>query len=149
METAPRSIKLSISSDLNNMLLIGLTVNKICEYLAFSELESNQIETCLIEAVTNAIKHAYNNDPNQTIHVKIDILTDRVVFAIHETGKPWEQYKKPKFGFNSKDLNHLPEGGMGLHIIHEIMDEVSYQTIAGMNIHTFSKYRPKNISIDE
>lgn len=35
--------------------------------------------------------------------------------------------------FDPGDIQSLPESGMGLQIIHEIMDEVDYRSDAGVN----------------
>jgi len=52
----PKKIKLTIDSDLTHVFLVGLAVNKICSHIPLTELQSYQIETCVVEAVNNTIK---------------------------------------------------------------------------------------------
>ena len=54
-----RKVKLIIESDLDDVPLVGIAVNRFCSYAAFSETDAFNIELCVIEAVTNSIKHAY------------------------------------------------------------------------------------------
>ena len=51
-------LRLTINSDLNDVYLVGLTVNRICEHLRMDSVQAYEVELCAVEAVTNAIRHA-------------------------------------------------------------------------------------------
>jgi serine/threonine-protein kinase RsbW len=137
---AARRIKLVISSALENVSLIGMMINKVCSIIPLSEVESYQTELCVVEACTNAIKHAYKHQPNHDVEVVITVSMDRIAFAISDTGKSMEKMEVPALDYDPNDLDSVPEGGMGLFIMRSVMDKVDYNSSHGKNTLTLTKY---------
>jgi anti-sigma regulatory factor (Ser/Thr protein kinase) len=99
----------------------------------------------VVESVNNVIKHAYDNKPGHQIEVTFTLYPNRLTFEICDAGKKMDsrylpQKGSPSFEFDPNDLNNLPEGGMGLSIINEIMDQVVYTTSDGINKLMLTKY---------
>lgn len=134
-----KKIKLIIDSDLANVSLIGIAVNKICTQIPLDKVEAYQIELCVIEAVNNVIKHAYKNETGHDVTVFVKLCLDRITFRICDTGKAMDPKQPVEIEFDPADLKNLPESGRGLFIIHEIMDEVAYKTIEDRNVLTMTK----------
>lgn len=92
--------------------------------------ELTEIKTVISEAVTNAIIHGYNGDPNGmiTIHVK---LTDNVVdITIVDEGVGIEnvdEARQPLFTTKPE----LERSGMGFTIMENFMDEVDIHSQLG------------------
>ena len=135
-----KRIKLTIDSRLENIGLAGLAVQALCSYLGFSKVEAYQIQLCGVEAVTNAVKHAYRAHPGQEAAVVATLHPDRISFQVLDTGKTMKPTSRAPLEFDPANLATLPEGGMGLYIIQTVMDEVDYQTVDGANILTITKY---------
>lgn len=57
-----RRIALVITSDLQNVPLIGQTMERLCSMIPLSTIESHQVTLCVVEAVNNVIVHAYGNE---------------------------------------------------------------------------------------
>ena len=133
-------LRLTINSDLRDVFLVGLTVNKICEHLRMDAVESYQVELCAVEAVTNAIRHAYSNESGKEISLTLLISNNRLELEVSDTGAamPASQQRRLTEGsdvldFDPADRASLPEGGMGLQIMHQVMDKVSYKTEGQVN----------------
>ena len=137
-----QKIKLTINSVMKNVSLVGMATNKICSSLNFNEKESCRLELCVVEAVNNCIEHAYQGKSCHEIEVIVEILPDRIAFKVCDTGKTMEPGRAPNFEFDPDDKVNLPEGGMGRFIIHQIMDEVIYESSGGENILTMTKKLP-------
>jgi anti-sigma regulatory factor (Ser/Thr protein kinase) len=140
-----KRIKLTIDSNLTDVFLIGMAINKLCSMSPFSDVESYQIELCVVEAVNNVIEHAYQNQAGHEVEVVFTLYPDRFTLDICDAGKPMdpnqlEQKEVPALSFDPEDLDHLPEGGWGLAIIKQIMDKASYKTVQGKNILTLTKW---------
>lgn len=97
------------------------------------------MEICLTEALNNVIKHSYEGKPGNLIKLKLALTKKRLEIIISETGKPREKIEKPKLEFDPTDIENLPEGGMGLFIIEEIMDETKYRSDGKTNTFTMIK----------
>lgn len=136
-----QAIQLTIESRTDNVHLVGLAVNKICRHVGCDELESNKIELCVVEAVTNAIQHAYGGKPGQEVSVGIAICADRVEFQVSDRGAglPPSKLSRPRLKYDPEDIASLPQGGMGLYIMKEIMDDVRYSRAGGINTLTMVK----------
>jgi serine/threonine-protein kinase RsbW len=133
-------IKLTIDSNLDNVPLIATTVNKLCSFIPLSDVESYQIEVCVVEAVNNAIKHAYLNERGHEVEVIFTLYTNKLIIDICDVGRVMEHENQPCLDFDPTDINNLPESGMGLFIIDSIMDELTYRTQQGKNILTMTKF---------
>ena len=120
-----------IDSRIDRVALIGLTVRSVVQYLTDSEELSAMVELAVVEAVTNAIQHAYNNQEGHPVRVVLEgeegTKTSCLQITVMDQGKPNEKWGQPiRLEFDEHDYENLPEGGMGLYIISQIMDEIYY-----------------------
>ncbi len=139
-----KQIKFTIESNLKNVFLIGLAVNKISSHIGLNELESYRLELCVVEAVNNAIIHAYDKEAGNKVEVVFNIYPDRLVLDVYDTGKPMqgnllEQKDISSLEFEPGDLDSIPGGGRGIAIMKEIMDSMDYKTEDGKNCLTMTK----------
>ena len=139
-----RKIKFIIDSDLENVPLIGMAINKLCSLIPFSEGVAFQVELCVVEAVTNCIGHAYKHDSAQKVEVVFTLSPEELVLDICDTGIPLETEMLERADIRSLecdpgDLENIAEGGRGLAIIKEVMDSVAYKSEKGMNCLTMKK----------
>ncbi|MFP4477074.1 MAG: ATP-binding protein [Desulfatibacillaceae bacterium] len=133
-ESWDRRIKLTIDSDLGCVFLVGIAVNRICSYMDLPELEAYQLETCVVEAVNNAVEHAYDGVFGHEVEVVVKLAPDRIRFEVYDAGRPLPSADPPEFNIDPDDLESLPERGMGLFIIHQVMDVVEYRVEEGRNV---------------
>ena len=135
-----KRLSLAIDSDLGNVALLAVAVNRVCLHLGFDNVLAGHVELCIAEAATNAIRHAYHGAPGHTVAITLAADRDQLLLEVSDTGTPMavEQQERLLFGSpDSEDLltdvHSLPEGGRGLLIIHDLMDTVSYITENGHN----------------
>lgn len=138
-----KRIKFTIDSNLEDVFLVGLAVNKLCSIIPSAHIDPHQIELCVVEAVNNAIEHAYDNKTGHKVEVIFTLESDRLTLDICDSGRPMERkhlaYRK-RLDFPPAEVHRLSERGRGLAIIQEIADEVEYQTIQGKNKLTLIKW---------
>lgn len=121
-------------------------VSQIVRALAEVDLGSEaagDVELALVEAVTNIIRHGYDNDGGM-IRIEISVTSDSVDVRIFDWGQPipktsLAQAGGSRFDFDPADLEALPESGMGLLIISSVMDEVTYSSDEGRNLLTLRR----------
>lgn len=115
---------LEILSDLNNLEACRAFVRKICNEIASPAVEeesTSQLELAVSEAVANVMRHAYDGRPDQPIQLSAQLFTDRIALQIRHRGISFNPDATPAPVFDgSKD------GGFGLFIIAQSVDEVSY-----------------------
>ena len=98
----------------------------------FTETDIHDVRLAVDEAVTNIIKHAYNFDDSKEIEVEMEFNEEELHVSLSDTGKNFElkSLKQPDIREYAKQKKR---GGMGLYLIHTLMDEVKYQRKNGRN----------------
>lgn len=139
META-RMIKLVSDSRVENIPLMGGAVRGIAATLSLDETSCYHLELCVVEAVTNVMKHAYHGRAGHCVEVEILCRQDRITFRIHDMGECMAPAKAALPEFDPEDLETVPEHGMGRFIMDALMDEVHYETVNGRNTLTLTKF---------
>ena len=91
----------------------------------------------LEEAVTNVMLYAYPNGHGRVL-VEAMKEADRLTFTISDSGIPFDPTKQEE-----PDLTLAAEerqiGGLGIHLVRQIMDEISYERKDNKNILTLVK----------
>ena len=131
---------ITIASDLTELFVVSIVVRGICDHLGVDAAEASGVELCAVEAVANTIKHAYRGESGHEVWLDVSFTRERLDLDVRDRGvsMPEEQVRKLSVGshvfeFDPADLDAVPEGGMGLTIIHQVMDEASYWTDSGTN----------------
>lgn len=108
----------------------------------WNEHQVADIVLAIDEALTNVIRHGYSGAPGQKIQVTIEDVVSRqhgpgIVIVIRDYGR-----QAPLEEICGRDLDDLRPGGLGVHIIRSVMDEVSYEHAPGGGMRlTLHKYR--------
>lgn len=92
--------------------------------------ELTDMKTVVSEAVTNAIIHGYENDPNGVITIMSRIEGDTMIVSIEDQGRgiaDLEQARQPLY--TSKP--ELERSGMGFTIMENFMDKIEVETSRG------------------
>lgn len=133
-------LRLTIDSNLGDVALAAVAINKVCMHLGLDDIQASQVELCIAEAVTNAIRHAYHGKQNRTVSILVSTGMNQLHFEICDDGTPMspEHIKTLVHGIDIVDVDKieracLPEGGRGLQIIHDLMDEAAYIRCGSLN----------------
>ena len=135
-----KRIQLSIESRLENVSLVGLAVGAYCRFLELDAENAYQIELSVVEAVNNAILHAYQGQPDNRVRVAITLYTDRIAFEVCDSGQSMDKSLLADAAHKPDALDNLPETGRGLFLIRTVMDEISYETCHEINVLKMTRY---------
>jgi stage II sporulation protein AB (anti-sigma F factor) len=92
--------------------------------------ELTEIKTVVSEAVTNAIIHGYDNDPNGLVYITVAIEDHLIEMIIKDAGigiEDVEEARQPLFTTKPD----LERSGMGFTIMENFMDEVEVHSQPG------------------
>lgn len=135
-----KSKSYKITSEFENVNFISSQVRKfLCEDLP-DQTPGNEIEMCLIEALNNIVKHAYKLESGNLIEIEATLNENGAAnILLIDSGNPRPTVEKATLEFDPTDIENLPEGGMGLYIIEELMDETEYYTEGNKNYYKMVK----------
>jgi serine/threonine-protein kinase RsbW len=83
-----------------------------------------EVQTAVDEACTNIIKYAYSNQGG-SIGVSCQLQGNDFTVTITDRGKPFDPGTVPPPDLKS-DLDSRRIGGLGIYLMKELMDDVSY-----------------------
>jgi serine/threonine-protein kinase RsbW len=130
----------NILSDYTN---VGEVNKNIKAFLSANGVEQHichAVDICLTEAINNVIKHSYKNDFTRNVEIQVSKDSNFFEIVIIDDGLSRKNLEIPQLQFDPNDINNLPEGGMGLYIIRQLMDELKYETREGKNYFSLKKW---------
>ena len=127
-------LRMEIDSRLSDVKLVGTALFGMVLRETDDSLLASEIETCVVEAVTNAIVHAYGGEEGHVVGVRVVLEGDRLDIRVEDIGTPMEgEMDIRPLAFNVEDPATFPEGGMGLYLMGMVMDRVRYRSENGRN----------------
>jgi len=80
------------------------------------------INLVLTEAMSNAIRHANENDPDKDLQITIQIEKQKLHIRVYDEGQGFDFASVPP-----PEFKYLDEHGRGVYIIRSLMDSVTYK----------------------
>lgn len=93
----------------------------------------NRLNLALEEALSNIVLYAYPDGKDAFIEIDAVPSEGKLAFIISDDGAPFDPTSAPE-AVTSGTLDDRPVGGLGLFLIRNIMDEVTYERRDGKNI---------------
>lgn len=138
--SARREIVLTLDSRLENVALAGRALHGIGEEAGLGPLECDQLELCVVEAVTNCVVHAYNGQPGHEVRVRVALGEDALELQVVDQGTPMPpEALEPREPEEPEDVLTLAEHGRGLMILRVLMDSLDYASDGRGNVLTLVK----------
>lgn len=121
---------LDVPGDTRSLSLVRNMAGHLALLAGFDDLEASKIEIAVDEACSNILEHGYQDEsPKPSIRLEFRIMPDAFIVEIYDVGKgfDFEAHASPSFPdhWNAGNLR-----GVGLYLIKECMDEVSYDRLA-------------------
>ena len=134
----PSERRLVLKNQIDQISLLPEFVNEAVKASALAPEMADRLNLALEEAVANVISYAY---PEGTAgEVQVDVaLTDRALsFTVTDSGQPFDPTAREEVDTDA-DLENRSVGGLGIHLIRQIMDEVRYERRGGKNVLLLTK----------
>ena len=131
---------ITLPNDVQEVPRLAEFIDEVCECLEFDMTLTMQINLYIEEAVVNVMDYAY---PAGTVgDVNIDVLADdeQVKFIISDSGTPFDPTAKDDVD-TTLSVEGRRIGGLGIHLVRQLMDTIEYARTDGKNILTLCKKR--------
>ena len=110
----------------------------VCDELQLDMHVAMKIQVAMEEMVTNVIFYAYPEGTSADITLTAESDGKEVAFVLSDTGKPFDPTAKEDADLDVNPMDR-EQGGMGILIVKNIMNEVSYQRLGDINQLTMKK----------
>lgn len=131
--------KLEISADIDNLDKVMEFLDEQLEEMGFPMKTIMHIELCVEEIFSNISNYAYKNGKGMA-EITVEQLSnpERVCIIFSDRGTPFDPLSKPDPD-TSDTLTSEKVGGLGIFMVKQQMDGISYSYKNGCNILTIEK----------
>ena len=132
--TGPESLRMRLTSDLNEVSKVRKAGEKIALAIGFSAEKAAMIMLTIDEALANVIQHGYGGQKGRPIDVFIERICPEGRVGIRVLIRDRAPQVDPA-SIKGRDLDDVRPGGLGVHLIKSLMDEVVHRPIGqGMEL---------------
>lgn len=111
-------VELRVPSKPEYVSIVRTLITDLAEKMAFSASAVEDVQVAISEACANVVCHAYPDDDHDSeILIRCSTCDDRLVVEVSDTGSGFAGGPYPR--------SHRPNGGLGLVLIRNLMDQVS------------------------
>jgi serine/threonine-protein kinase RsbW len=96
------------------------------------------VNLAIEEMVTNCIQYGYRDDLERSIVITLTIAEEMLTIEIVDDGLPFDPLAAPPPDF-SIAIQNRTEGGLGIHLLRNLADRVTYDRQDGTNRLTLIK----------
>ena len=96
------------------------------------------LNLALEEAVTNVMMYAYPSGLYGSVELDASREGNELKFVLYDSGTPFDPTARPEVD-TAAGLEDRSIGGLGIHLVRQIMDSVKYDRLDGYNILTMIK----------
>lgn len=127
-----------ISNNLSGIIHITNFTKELGSLLQLPAETVSCINLALEEAIANIIEHAYPDGGKHEIRLKVNIFSDELQFSLIDNGISFNPVSSEEsWEALSQEQDFLDK--IGIRLIHQLMDEVVYQTYGDHNLLTMKK----------
>lgn len=98
----------------------------------------NTVNLALDEIVTNIISYGYTDDENHEIEIELILLDGVLTVKVEDDAKAFNPLDQPEPDTDIP-LEEKKIGGLGIHLIKNLMDELEYIRVNDKNVFVMKK----------
>jgi sigma-B regulation protein RsbU (phosphoserine phosphatase) len=138
-ETAGPKLELTVSNRLSENSCVKEHFDTFAEHYGIPEQVRLKMNVVFDELLTNIISYAYQDNKEHDIGIKVELSADRLKVSMVDEGIPFNP-----LGVETPDtelpLEERKIGGLGIHLVRNMMDKVSYRRRIDKNVITVVEY---------
>jgi serine/threonine-protein kinase RsbW len=125
MEEEQRRWELTLDARQSSLGTVADLMEEVCDTLDLDDDAAFAVRLATDEAYQNACEHACRYDPKQKVTLLCENVGSDLVITVRERGEPLDPAKSapPKL---DGPLAERDGGGLGVHFMRNMMDEVHY-----------------------
>jgi anti-sigma regulatory factor (Ser/Thr protein kinase) len=135
-------MRLVINTDPCLLHIVRSVIRYFAQQTGFPETDVDCLAMAINEAVSNVIRHAYDNRRDGRLSLEVLPYPDRIEFVLEDEG-----HRVRPETIRPRSLDDVRPGGLGTYFIRCFVDESSYDsTFEGGNRLRMVKYLPRKVS---
>ena len=136
------TFELSLVNDLQEIGAAAVKIDEYCEARGLSPQIAYAVNLSIDEILTNTIGYGYDDDEQHRIDLTLRVDGETLVVVIVDDGRAFDSSLTQDPDVEAA-LEERALGGLGLFLVQQMMDEVSYQRRDERNVITLMKSMAK------
>jgi len=125
-ETHERSLFVLLRNDLAELQRLNQLVAEFAEHHGLPSELVFRVTLVLEEIITNVISYGYEDEMEHEISVRLSWEDPDMKIEVEDDGRPFNPLEAPPPDM-VKPLAERPVGGLGIHLVREMMDKLEYR----------------------
>ncbi|MGA3328088.1 MAG: ATP-binding protein [Terriglobia bacterium] len=129
---------LTLKNDISEVERVMSIVAGLCARNSIPPETEYDLNLAMDEMIANVAKHAYPEGGEHLFTVQITLSPEEFMATIEDDGMEFDPTRHPTPDLDAP-LEERKQGGLGIHLVRQIMSSVNYQRLAGKNVVTLRK----------
>ena len=142
------TLEISLVNDLREIARVAAQIDEFCASQDLTSEVAFAVNLALDEILTNTISYGYDDDEPHRIKITVRQEAEALVIVIVDDSAAFDLSNVPPPDIGTS-LEDRPLGGLGLFLVHQMMDSVEYRREGERNIVTLKKNKTVAQSPDE
>jgi len=118
-------------------------VDEASQLAGFSSEDTAKVRLAVEEVVVNVMNYAYPADTHGDVTVEASLYDTNLTFRIIDNGVPFDPTALPEVD-TTLPARERAIGGLGIHLVRQIMDTIQYERMGSLNVLTLIINRKPN-----
>ncbi len=127
-----------LHNDVGEVPQLAAFVDEVCETLGLDATATMSMNLAIEEAVVNVMNYAYPPGTVGNVSIEAQANDERLKFVITDSGKPFDPTARADVD-TTLSVEERDIGGLGIHLVRQLMDTINYERLNGMNVLTLRK----------
>ena len=132
-------VTIQLATRVEELASLERSLREFAEHHGIGEQDVLGVNLVLEELVSNVILHGgHDDDLEHEILIRLSIADGILRIEVEDDGRPFDPQDAPPPDLEAP-LEQRPVGGLGLHLVRELVDELDYHRANGQNVTVMSK----------
>jgi anti-sigma regulatory factor (Ser/Thr protein kinase) len=125
--------RMSVGADPDGATKVNAALAGFAQTHALPDAVRRSLSVALDELLANELSHGMAGRDTGLLMVDVELDPERLTVTLSDDGPPFDPFSKaaPDTTLSVEDR---PIGGLGIHLVRKLMDEVSYERRDGHNV---------------
>jgi serine/threonine-protein kinase RsbW len=125
-------LTIAVTNTLEDIPHANKRISAFCSERRVPDKSLNRFCLSLDEVLTNIITHGIGDSGDREIAVRIDIGGGYLSATVSDDGRPFDPLSLPEPDIHAP-IEQRKVGGLGIHLLRELMDKVAYRRAGDRN----------------